>query len=470
MSFSDLFDFLKEDKSKKRNETAQKVLDYAKTAGRFTLPELQQKLGLDYYGAKRAADELIKEEAVKFSGGLVYECLATEQQEPPVQEEKSEEKHQTFEEYRRAMEARRRALMRRMRMSSDDDDDDEDGDDNRDTDSNSDSDTDSDDDNDDNDDDDESFDDFCVDDFDFETEDDSKLDEVIGFLPKSGEISAINGNRYWKQDDLRLEGLETKFKLLEEDGNIYITDDSLAINALKFRLPLETEGIAKKIDDINARYHVQRRGDELCILVVQPEKASASLVQLFATMDRVASIDLDEHIAFSREERRKREVRNLAGELLQEKPDAGLAELLEELEKRYRALKRQPLAKCRGSMSTTLAALETFQALSINEFLENRAYWCGDEDAPPPTETSEFGMADVPDDPAYLRALAMVVKTREVSLSIIQRRCGVGYAHAGKILEWMELKGYITPFDGSSGSREVLLTPFLYEKLYGPLD
>ena len=46
----------------------------------------------------------------------------------------------------------------------------------------------------------------------------------------------------------------------------------------------------------------------------------------------------------------------------------------------------------------------------------------------------------------------------------------MGYNHAGKIIEWMEAKGYISPFDGKAKARSVLLTKEEFEQLYGPLD
>ncbi len=84
------------------------------------------------------------------------------------------------------------------------------------------------------------------------------------------------------------------------------------------------------------------------------------------------------------------------------------------------------------------------------------------------------GDAESPEDGAanaeYIRALSMVVKLGQASISLIQRRCSIGYNHAGKIIEWMELMGYISPFDGKAKARTVLLTKEEFESKYGPLD
>ena len=72
--------------------------------------------------------------------------------------------------------------------------------------------------------------------------------------------------------------------------------------------------------------------------------------------------------------------------------------------------------------------------------------------------------------PEYIKALAIVVKLGSASISLIQRKCAVGYNHAGKIIEWMELMGYISPFDGKAKARTVLLTKEEFESKYGNLD
>ena len=83
------------------------------------------------------------------------------------------------------------------------------------------------------------------------------------------------------------------------------------------------------------------------------------------------------------------------------------------------------------------------------------------------------GMSDDADDsvdPQYIKALAIVVKLGQASISLIQRKCSVGYNHAGKIIEWMELMGYISAFDGKAKARTVLLSKEDFEAKYGDLD
>ncbi len=73
-------------------------------------------------------------------------------------------------------------------------------------------------------------------------------------------------------------------------------------------------------------------------------------------------------------------------------------------------------------------------------------------------------------DEKYIRALRVAVDLGQASISLIQRKCSVGYNHAGKIIEWMEAKKFITPFDGQAKARKVLLSKEEFNRLYGGDD
>lgn len=96
---------------------------------------------------------------------------------------------------------------------------------------------------------------------------------------------------------------------------------------------------------------------------------------------------------------------------------------------------------------------------SITEYLNNAAK---------PDDEGEVGeeMDDGELDPVYIDALRYVVTIGQASISMIQRRCSVGYNRAGKIIEWMENMGYISPFEGAK-ARKVLLTKEEFEQKYG---
>ena len=62
------------------------------------------------------------------------------------------------------------------------------------------------------------------------------------------------------------------------------------------------------------------------------------------------------------------------------------------------------------------------------------------------------------DDPMYDAAVRIVADTRRCSTSWIQRKLGVGYNRAAKIVEAMEKRGVVGPANGSK-DREVLIGP-----------
>ena len=78
-----------------------------------------------------------------------------------------------------------------------------------------------------------------------------------------------------------------------------------------------------------------------------------------------------------------------------------------------------------------------------------------------------FGGSDEVE-PVYIEALRYVILSNSASISLIQRKCSIGYNKAGKIVEWMEDMGYISSFDGAK-ARKVLITKEEYESKYGSL-
>ena len=71
-------------------------------------------------------------------------------------------------------------------------------------------------------------------------------------------------------------------------------------------------------------------------------------------------------------------------------------------------------------------------------------------------------------DEVYVEALRNAILSSSASISLVQRKCSVGYNKAGKIIEWMEDQGYISAFDGAK-ARKVLITPEQFEEKFGPL-
>jgi len=58
-------------------------------------------------------------------------------------------------------------------------------------------------------------------------------------------------------------------------------------------------------------------------------------------------------------------------------------------------------------------------------------------------------------DPLYDEAVAIVVKTRRASISLVQRNLRIGYNRAARLIEDMERAGLVSSMQ-SNGNREVL--------------
>lgn len=69
-------------------------------------------------------------------------------------------------------------------------------------------------------------------------------------------------------------------------------------------------------------------------------------------------------------------------------------------------------------------------------------------------------------DPLFLEAAKLVIEVGHASASLIQRRFRVGYARAARIIDILEEKGIIGPYEGSK-PREVLMTPEQFHKYFG---
>ena len=63
-------------------------------------------------------------------------------------------------------------------------------------------------------------------------------------------------------------------------------------------------------------------------------------------------------------------------------------------------------------------------------------------------------------------AVRIVMENGQASISMIQRRLRVGYARAARLVDMMEQKKYVSPFDGSK-PRQVLITPAEFNRVFG---
>jgi S-DNA-T family DNA segregation ATPase FtsK/SpoIIIE len=78
-----------------------------------------------------------------------------------------------------------------------------------------------------------------------------------------------------------------------------------------------------------------------------------------------------------------------------------------------------------------------------------------DEVTAKPEENEAENGDDTEYDEHYDTAVALVTRTRQASISMIQRHLRIGYNRAARIIETMEREGVVGPADGAK-AREVL--------------
>jgi S-DNA-T family DNA segregation ATPase FtsK/SpoIIIE len=63
------------------------------------------------------------------------------------------------------------------------------------------------------------------------------------------------------------------------------------------------------------------------------------------------------------------------------------------------------------------------------------------------------GDFDPDEDPLLERAIEVVVQAQTASVSLLQRRLRVGYTRAGRLIDLLERRGIISPYEGSKPRR-----------------
>jgi S-DNA-T family DNA segregation ATPase FtsK/SpoIIIE len=92
----------------------------------------------------------------------------------------------------------------------------------------------------------------------------------------------------------------------------------------------------------------------------------------------------------------------------------------------------------------------------ITDFLKNQKKpEYNEEVIQPNTEESASGEPEEYDE-KYDEAVALVTRTRQASISMVQRHLRIGYNRAARIVEMMEKEGVLGPSDGVK-PREVLV-------------
>jgi S-DNA-T family DNA segregation ATPase FtsK/SpoIIIE len=79
----------------------------------------------------------------------------------------------------------------------------------------------------------------------------------------------------------------------------------------------------------------------------------------------------------------------------------------------------------------------------------------------------ESGEFDPDEDPLLDKAIEIVVTAQTASVSLLQRRLRVGYTRAGRLIDMLERRGIISPYEGSK-PRRVLVSEHDLERVVTP--
>ena len=107
-------------------------------------------------------------------------------------------------------------------------------------------------------------------------------------------------------------------------------------------------------------------------------------------------------------------------------------------------------------------AKASYNAEFINR-LEEEASKCGMKKGSSGGDISAIGGSEDGTDSKFQAAVKLAVEEGKISTSLMQRRLGVGYGRAAKIIDSMEAKGYVSKPDGNK-PRRVLLTAEEYAR------
>jgi S-DNA-T family DNA segregation ATPase FtsK/SpoIIIE len=105
------------------------------------------------------------------------------------------------------------------------------------------------------------------------------------------------------------------------------------------------------------------------------------------------------------------------------------------------------------------AYISEIELSQINAFLRGQEKPDYDEKVTEASAIQTVGSDDDDYDERYDDAVALITKTRQASISMIQRHLRIGYNRAARIIEKMEKEGIVGPSDGAK-PREVLVGSF----------
>jgi S-DNA-T family DNA segregation ATPase FtsK/SpoIIIE len=102
------------------------------------------------------------------------------------------------------------------------------------------------------------------------------------------------------------------------------------------------------------------------------------------------------------------------------------------------------------------AFLSDEEVEAVVDFVRNQEKANYQEEMVPELEEQTEASNEVEDE-LYNQAVQIVVEAKQASVSLLQRRMRIGYTRAARLIDSMEAKGIVGPYEGTK-PREVLLS------------
>lgn len=117
-----------------------------------------------------------------------------------------------------------------------------------------------------------------------------ELSDISLELNESVSIKVDSDEIFLVPQGLELCGKSIRFKILTQNESVYLSDNGATLPFLLVRVPYQEQKIEEQINSLAEHYDVSIVGDELRIRLESPDRVMASLLKLFAAMERIGAI------------------------------------------------------------------------------------------------------------------------------------------------------------------------------------
>lgn len=273
-----------------------------------------------------------------------------------------------------------------------------------------------------------------------------------------------------------------KLELICQDGKTYISDQGATMTSLDNRAQLGSKEVDDEIADIAEWHGIEIVGNEIRIEVHNPSRAISDLMTLYAAMERIFHVS--QFVLTTSREKMEEDKKMLAimKQLMQENTEANLKQIIRCARKQFNAVKNSADFDTIFDLASVIKELMTWTQPQFEYCRRELLRTDEESDSDSESEETEELPIDILYDsdesvvkgeevaPVNLKALSLFIELGKASISIIQRKCDVGYIEACKIIDWMESEGYIGPFDCTKRVRAVLMTKEQFRQKYGAGD